>query len=277
LSSSPYNIAVYGFDQRGWGRSCKKPADNGHTGPTSLVISDIHDFARHVSSLPESQGKPLFLMGHSMGGGEALCYMLSTSHDSSDRPTFSGLLLEAPYIELHSTAQPSPLKVQAGKLAAMLMPQMQLKQKLDAKHLSRSEKVRQDWLDDPLCHDTGTLEGLKGLLQRSADLSHLSHGRTVPGFTTKIPCPVWFSFGTGDRVLSEIAARQLFNVVDAPQKDKTFKSYPDAYHKLHAEPDGGGEQFAKDVGEWILEHARKQAEVAQVCQPQSSQEVASGS
>jgi len=263
LSSSPFNIAVYGFDQRGWGRSCKKLADNGHTGPTSLVISDIHDFTLHVASLPEAQGKPLFLMGHSMGGGEALTYLLSTSSDFSNRPALAGLLLEAPYVELHPTAQPSAFKVQAGKLASMLLPNMQLKQKLDSTHMSRSKKVCQDWIDDTLCHDTGTLEGLKGLLERSADLSHLSHGRTVQGFTTKLPCPVWFSFGTGDRVLSYIAAQQLFNVVDAPNKDKTFKSYPDAYHKLHAEPDGVGEGYARDVGGWIVAHVRKQAEVVQ--------------
>ncbi|KAJ9615491.1 hypothetical protein H2200_001566 [Cladophialophora chaetospira] len=277
LSSLPFNIAVYGFDQRGWGRSCKKPADHGHTGPTSLVISDIHDFTLHVANQPEAQGKPLFLMGHSMGGGEALAYLLSTSSDYSDRPTLSGLLLEAPYIELHATAQPSYMKVQAGKLASMLLPNMQLKQKLDAAYMSRSKKVCQDWIDDPLCHDTGTLEGLKGLLERAGHLSLLSHDRTVPGFTTKLPCPVWFSFGTGDRVLSYIAAQQLYNVIDAPNKDKTFKAYPDAYHKLHAEPDGGGEQYAKDVGGWILTHAKAKAEVAQVGQSESSQKAASGS
>ena len=262
---------MYGFDQRGWGRSCKKPADNGHTGPTSLVIADIHDFVLHVASLPEAQDKPLFLMGHSMGGGEALYYLLSTSPDFSNRPTLSGLLLESPYVEIHPSGQPPYLKVQAGKLAGMLLPRMQLKQKLDATYMSRSAKVRQDWIDDPLCHDTGTLEGLKGLLQRQEDLSHLSHGRNLPGFTKKLPCPVWFSFGTGDRILSHVAAKQLFNVLEAPNKDKTFKAYNDAYHKLHAEPDGVGEQYAKDTGEWILAHAKKQAEVAQVGQPQPSQ------
>ena len=95
-------------------------------------------------------------------------------------------------------------------MASMLFPQMKLKQKLDATYMSHSEKVRQDWIDDPLCHDTGTLEGLKGLLERSADLSHLSHGRTVQGLATKLPCPVWFSFGTGERILSHTAAQQPF-------------------------------------------------------------------
>lgn len=219
-------------------------------------------------------------MGHSMGGGEVLCYMLSTSPNFKDRPPIRGLLLECPYIELHSSSQPSNLKVQAGKLAAMLMPNMQLKQELDAAYLSRSEKVRQDWIDDPLCHDTGTLEGLKGLLQRSADLSNLSHGRKVPGYNTKLGCPVWFSFGTGDRVLSYPAAERLFNILESPNKDKTFKSYPEAYHKLHVEPNGGGEQFAKDVGEWVLAHKQaemKPSEAAQVGQESPSQEVPHGS
>ncbi len=205
-------------------------------------------------------------MGHSMGGGEALCYMLSTSSAYADRPLISGLLLEAPYIELDPSEQPSSLKVSAGKLAAMLLPHSQLKQKLIATHMSRSAKVRQDWVDDPLCHDTGTLEGLKGLLQRSTDLSNLSRGRAVHELTTKLPCPVWFSFGTADRVVSPIAAQRLFNVLQAPEKDKEFKPYPDAYHKLHAEPDGVGEQFAKDVGGWIIAHANKQAETPQVGQ-----------
>ena len=268
---------MYGFDQRGWGRSCKKPADNGHTGPTSLVISDVHDFALHVALLPEAQGKPLFLMGHSMGGGEALTYLLSTSADFSSKPTFSGLLLESPYIEMHSSGQPSSLKVQAGKLASMLLPHMQLKQKLDATYMSRSEKVRQEWVDDSLCHDTGTLEGLKGLLERSGHLSDLSHGRTVQGLATKLPCPVWFSFGTGDRILSHLAAKQLFNIIDVPNRDKTFRDYPEAYHKLHAEPDGVGEKFAKDAGEWILAHVKTQVDGVQVGQSESSQEIVNGS
>lgn len=257
---------MHGFDQRGWGRSVHKPTECGLTGPTTLVLSDIHDFVLHVASLPESQGKPLFLMGHSMGGGEALCYVLSTSSAYSNRPLISGLLLEAPYIELNPAEQPSSLKVSVGKLAAILLPRTQLKQKLHAKYMSRSAKVRQDWIDDPLCHDTGTLEGLKELLQRSADLSNLSRGRPIDDFTTTVPCPVWFAFGTEDRVLSLTAAQQLFNVLQAPNKDKEFKSYPGGYHKLHAEPDGMGEQFAKDVAEWILARADRQGETAQVGQ-----------
>ncbi|EXJ88328.1 hypothetical protein A1O1_05258 [Capronia coronata CBS 617.96] len=264
LSSSSFNIAVYGFDQRGWGRSVRKPSECGLTGPTTLVLSDIHDFVHHVASLPETQGKPLFLMGHSMGGGEALCYMLSTSPAFSNRPPIRGLLLEAPYIELDPSEQPSSLVVSAGKLAAMILPHNQMKQKLSATYMSHSAKVRQDWIDDPLCHDTGTLEGLKGLLQRSGDMSALSHGRKVHGLTNKLPCSVWVAHGTSDRVVSPAAAQRLFEVLEAPEGDKVFHPYPDAYHKLHAEPDGVGEQFAKDVASWILAHTAESQGAAQV-------------
>jgi acylglycerol lipase len=143
--------------------------------------------------------------------------------------------------------------VQAGKLAAVVLPRSQLKQKLDPKYMSRSPKVCQEWSDDPLCHDTGTLEGLKGLLQRAGDLSSLSHGGRVPGLTAKLPCPLWLGHGSGDKVVSYEAAKRLFHVLIPPQPtDKTFRDYPGAYHKLHAEPEGVGEQFAKDVAQWIL-------------------------
>eukprot|EP01099_Mayorella_cantabrigiensis_P006454 TRINITY_DN5407_c0_g1_i1.p1 TRINITY_DN5407_c0_g1~~TRINITY_DN5407_c0_g1_i1.p1 ORF type:complete len:321 (-),score=-16.68 TRINITY_DN5407_c0_g1_i1:231-1193(-) len=258
LSSSKYNIAVFGFDQRGWGRSAKQASDHGQTGPTALVISDIHDFALHVSSLPEAKGKPLFLMGHSMGGGEVFHYLLSTSPSFSKKPKFSGLLLEAPYVELDPSEQPTFVKVTAGKLAAFLLPKTQLKQKLSATHMSRSAQVRQDWVDDPLCHDTGSLEGLKGLLQRAADLSSLGHGHKVTGLQTQLPCPVWLAHGSSDQVVSPGAAKRLFDVLQAPAGDKTWKSYTDAYHKLHAEPDGVGEAFANDVATWILSHSKQQ-------------------
>ncbi|KIW20134.1 hypothetical protein PV08_00709 [Exophiala spinifera] len=264
LSSAPFNIAVYGFDQRGWGRSVHKTSDQGLTGPTSLVISDIHDFILHVSGLDETHNKPLFLMGHSMGGNELLTYMLSTSSAYSNRPPISGVLLEAPYIELDPSEQPNAVTVVAGKMAASLLPHMQLKRALNAAFLSRSTTVQRDFINDSLCHDTGTLEGLKGLLQRAGDLSALSHGRKVSGLTTKVPCPVLVSHGTDDKIISFPAAERLFSVLDAPGGDKVFQAYKGGYHKLHAEPEGGAEQFANDVGNWILAHANHSSSGTQV-------------
>lgn len=196
-------------------------------------------------------------MGHSMGGNETLYYLLSDPAAFSNRPPISGLLLEAPYVELDPSEQPSFLKVFVGKLAAFLLPTTQLKQKLDSTYMSHDAKVRQAWVDDPLCHDTGTLEGLKGLLQRAGDLSSMSHGQYIAGLRTKLPCPMWLGHGTSDRVVSPSAAKRLFDVLEAPEEDKVYQAYPDAYHKLHVEPDGVGENFTTDVAGWILSHASR--------------------
>lgn len=63
-------IAVFAFDQRGWGRSVRKPAEKGLTGPTAQVHSEMAAFIESVVPA-EPAGAPLFVMGHSMGGGES--------------------------------------------------------------------------------------------------------------------------------------------------------------------------------------------------------------
>jgi acylglycerol lipase len=244
LSSPPYSLAIHGFDQRGWGRSVHTPSDAGLTGPTPQVLSDIRSFI--LSLAPQlTPSTPLFLMGHSMGGAEALSFILSTP-----LPPIAGLILESPYIALHPSSQPSSLTVTLGKLAGRLLPNRKLKQKLDATYMSRDAKVRQDWVDDPLCHDTGTLAGLAGMLSRAADLVSLSSTpSSAPHLTTTLPCPLLLCHGTDDRVTSYPASKTLFEKL---QGEKHFASYEAGYHKLHAEPEGKGEEFARDVGAWIL-------------------------
>jgi acylglycerol lipase len=41
-----HGIEVYGFDQRGWGRSVEKASEKGLSGPTSLILSDIASFIK---------------------------------------------------------------------------------------------------------------------------------------------------------------------------------------------------------------------------------------
>lgn len=220
-----------------------------------MVLNDIHEFVLHVSSTNTSN-TPIFLFGHSMGGAEALLYLTSTQPFSTPRPQMSGLLLESPFIALHPTAEPYRLTVVAGSLAARILPNMQLLQKLPAKNVSRSPQIQQDWMNDELCHDTGTLAGLAGMLQRAADLTGLSRGQSVAGLTKQLPCPLWIGHGTDDFLTWHEASKRLCDVLEVKNDDKTFKSYEGAYHKLHVEPDGVGEAFTKDVGEWIVSKAK---------------------
>ena len=131
-----------------------------------------------------------------------------------------------------------------------------MKQKLDATYMSRDAKVRQDWIDDPLCHDTGTLAGLAGMLGRAAELTALSRAES-PTLSRKLPCPLLMCHGDEDRVTSFDASQALFEKLEG---EKYFAKYEGCYHKMHAEPEGKGEEFARDVGAWIVKMAQRHTE-----------------
>ncbi|KAL2197598.1 Alpha/Beta hydrolase protein [Corynascus similis CBS 632.67] len=239
-------IAVYGLDQRGWGRSVKKPADRGLTGPTSQVLADMAAFI--TPHLPSSPGDPpVFVMGHSMGGGQVLTLACHPDYQESVVRPVRGWLLEAPFISFSPEEQPSAVKVFAGRLAGRLMPHFQLKHEIMPEHLSRDPAVREDLARDELMHNTGTLEGLAGLLDRTAALAR-GEVRPQPGGAVR---SLWIGHGTEDKTTWFPASRKWFDECAGEIKDREFKAYEGWYHTLHSDgPDS--EQFFKDVGDWIL-------------------------
>ncbi|KKA21385.1 Lysophospholipase [Rasamsonia emersonii CBS 393.64] len=268
-SLASHGIEVRAFDQRGWGRSVTTPKQRGLTGPTSLVLSDIHSFLLSLVPLTKTASPsspiPLFLMGHSMGGGEVLHYVLnpaspyhkqfSSPNRGQDTVTLKGVLAFSPFVALHPSSRPLGITVVLGRLAGKLLPRFHLRNQLDPKFLCRDEKVCADYVADPLCHETGTLEGLAGLLDRAAWLEKLPASSSSPSYAAAeeaVP-PIWIGHGTDDRITSFDATKRFVDVLSA--RDKTFKVYEGAYHKLHAEPYNVKEQLVKDISDWILERS----------------------
>lgn len=214
--------------------------------------------------MPIAQEKqiPLFLMGHSMGGAEILQYAARGPREV--RSQITGYVAESPYIALHPSAQPSRFTVVVGRLAAKIVPNRPMVQKLESKWLCRDPVVCKEWAEDPLCHDTGTLEGLSGMLDRADELNRglviIREGR------------VWVGHGTEDRVCSFDATRGWFERLGV--QDKDFKPYDGWYHKrertperieaesananlsiVHAEPGEDKITFANDIADWMLARA----------------------
>jgi len=242
-------IEVRSFDQRGWGRSATEKMQWGLTGPTTTVLSDISSFLETCIPPPA----PLFLMGHSMGGAEILCYSRDGPVDI--RKHITGYLCEAPFIAFHAASKPSPFTVIAGRLVGKVLPNRQMVFKLDEKLLSRDPAVQKAFVEDELCHDTGTLEGLAGNLDRAIGLD-----------TGKILVPVdageggvtriWLSHGTADGVCDYHGTERLHGRLHGIE-DKELKLYEGWYHKLHAEPSPDKESYADDVSNWILRRCEK--------------------
>ena len=213
------SIHVQAFEQRGWGRSVQSPSQRGLTGPTSTVLSDITSVLESLIPLSKEKGIPLFLMGHSMGGTEILQY--AARGPPEIRSQIHGYIAESPYIALHPSAQPSRFTVVAGKLAAKVLPNRPMVQKLQSKWLCRDPVVCKKWAEDPLCHDTGTLEGLAGMLERADELDR--------GLVEVKSGRLWVGHGSEDRVCNFDSAKRWFERLG--MQDKEFKTYEGWYHK----------------------------------------------
>ncbi|OAR05807.1 hypothetical protein LLEC1_03767 [Akanthomyces lecanii] len=232
---SEAGIQVFGFDQRGWGQSTSKKAERGLTGPTSLVISDVAAFIE--DKLPSDV--PVFVMGHSMGGGEVITLAADPSYAKLVKQ-IRGWLLDAPFIGFSPDEEPSSIKIFMGRLVGKLLPRQQLKHEIPAEHLSRDPAVVEDFRNDPLCHNTGTLEGLASLLDRTGALSS---GSIKLGDDLSL----FLGHGTADKTCSYDASKEFFHA--QPTSDKTHKAYEGAYHQIHA--DLCKDDFARDIIEWI--------------------------
>ena len=164
----------------------------------------------------------MFLMGHSMGGAQVLHY--AARGPKEIRRQIRGYLAESPFIGFHKDAQPARLTVVVGRLAARLLPSRQMVQKLDSKAMSRDPEVCEAFDKDQLCHDTGTLEGLAGLLKRAEELEKgeitIEDGDHVK---------VWIGHGTGDKVCSYQATQGFMSRLLV--KDKEFRTYDGWFHK----------------------------------------------
>ncbi|KAL1902740.1 hypothetical protein Sste5346_001183 [Sporothrix stenoceras] len=253
-------ITVYGFDQRGWGRSVKKPADKGRSGPTETVLGDIVAFTK-----PHLTGDaPVFVLGHSMGGNEVASLMAApagSAHETEVVSKVRGWLLESPFFGFPAGEEPSSLKIALGRLAGRFLPNFQLKHKIPTEYLSRDPEIVAILKEDKLCHDTGTLEGMAALLDR---VTEIASGNVKPGPNVKA---IWLGHGDADRCTSFVASKRWFDNSAAAVPDKTFRNYEKWVHQLHGEPLADRQLFYKEFGDWILERSGGAKEEAAAAAP----------
>ena len=236
---------MYGYDQRGWGRSVKKAGDRGKTGPTARVLADMAAFIRAKLEGEEPQGAPVFVLGHSMGGGQTLA-LASTAEHGELAGRVRGWILEAPFLGFAPELQPHWLTVAGGKLASHVVPHFKMVRPIPPADLTRDPEVQRSLAADPLLHETGTLEGLAGLLDRT---DKLRSGALRPD--PRRVRALLVLHGTADKATSFDRAREWYD--RQRFEDATFKAYDGMFHQMHADP--GREEFYKDVAEWILARA----------------------
>ena len=224
----PSGYAVYGIDHIGHGKSGGKRAYVKRFQDYTKTLKDYFDMIREWQ--PE---KPIFLIGHSMGGLISAAYLLEYQDE------LSGAVLSGPSIKVPDNI--SPAVIFAGKMLSILIPKAGLIQ-LDAEGVSRDPSAVDAYVNDPLVY-TG-----KATARLGAEL--LKTMQRVTEQATRIRLPIMIVQGGDDKLVDPSGARLLYDLISS--KDKTIKIYNGFYHEVFNEPEH--EQVLNDVKTWIDAH-----------------------
>jgi alpha-beta hydrolase superfamily lysophospholipase len=220
----PKGYAVYAFDLRGHGRS---PGQRGYVNRFSDFTGDVGAFLAFVRQ--EEPGRPVFLLGHSLGGPIALNYVL---HDPSG---LAGAVVSGPLLG----AMPvSPAKLVLAKVLSSVWPTFSLQTGLDVDGLSRDPAVVKAYVDDPLVHDAGTAR-LGTELAAAIDWTQ-AHAADLA-----LPCLI--VHGGADRICLPEGSRTFFDHVTFA--DKELREYEGYYHEVFN--DVGKERVLADIEAWL--------------------------
>ena len=224
----PSGYAVYGIDHIGHGKSDGKKGYVQRFEDYTITLKKYFDMVREWH--PE---KPIFLIGHSMGGLISAAYLLKYQDE------LSGAVLSGPGIKVPDNI--SQAIIFAGNILSFIMPKAGLVQ-LDAEGVSRDPAVVDAYASDPLVY-TGKITARLG-----AEL--LKAMRRVTEQAPKIRLPIMIVQGSDDKLVDPSGAQLLYDL--ASSKDKTIKIYNGFYHEVFNEPEH--ELVLNDVKIWIEAH-----------------------
>ncbi len=217
-----HNFAVVGIDLQGHGKSGGK---RGHAASVDDLLDDIGvllDKTRELYS-----GVPLFLYGHSMGGGLCLNYVVRR------KPSLQGLVVTGPWIRLAFEAP--AVKVIAGRLLRKFMPTLTLPTGLASQFISHDPEVVKAYQNDPLVHDKMSAAAGIALLEAAAFLN---------GYADKMPVPTLVQHGGDDKLTSAPASKEFCQQVGGKI---WHKEWPGLYHEIH------NEQNRQEVFQYTLD------------------------
>lgn len=229
----PLGYAVYGMDHIGHGKS-----DGARV--------HVHRFEDYTDTLKIFFGmaknwhpeKPIFLVGHSMGGLISAVYLLE--HQSE----LTGAILSGPTVKVPDRI--SSATIFFGKIFSALIPKLGLVG-FDAAGVSRDPAVVEAYVNDPLVY------GGKTTARLAAELVKAMQRISAEG--SGISLPILIIQGGQDRLVDPSGAQLLYEKIQS--KDKIIKVYEGLYHELFNEPEH--DQVLSYVEGWLASHLGSQA------------------
>lgn len=217
-------VAFVAYDQRGHGR-----ADGKRGAPKHIreMIGDVKTMVKEVRS--KFPGIPLILYGHSLGGNIALNHVIGSGEK------VDGLVISSPWLRL--VHPPSKALVAIAGLLKVIVPGVTLPNGLNADDISRDKAEADKYRKDPLVHDKISI----GLF-----FSVVVAGLSAIENADKVTCPFLIMHGTGDRITSYEASKELAAIAG---KQTTLKLWEGGYHELHHDPNR--DEIFHYIADWL--------------------------
>ena len=221
----PLGYAVYAIDHIG----------HGNSDGTRVFIENFADFTGTLKTYFDmvsawQPGKPIFLVGHSMGGLISSVYLLEHQDE------FAGAVISAPAIKVSDSI--SPATILAGRIFSAIAPKLGILA-LDATAICSDPAVVQAYLDDPLVYN--------GKITARLAAEMLGAMQRVTREVGKVHLPLLVVQGSADKLVDPAGSQMLYE--QASSNDKTLKIYEGFYHEVFNEP--GRAQVLGDVQTWL--------------------------
>lgn len=201
-------ISTYRFDNRGHGKS------QGKRGHLENYMDFVADADRIVDiAKAENPGKPIYMMGHSMGGFITLLYGITYPNK------LSGQVLSG--AASYYNEEVKGFKGLFMKLANRIKPDLYIKNDLSSK-LSRDQDVVKRYRKDKLCFDKATAGFYYQFLVSGTDYLV----KKLPKY--EYSCLILH--GGSDKIIPKEASVNLYESIGSV--DKSIKIYPELYHEI---------------------------------------------
>jgi len=224
-----HGCVAYAIDHRGHGKSGGPRASVDSFDNAVADLDQLVDQAR--AARPDI---PLFLLGHSMGGGISLAYTLA------HQKKLHGLLLSGPAVALDGA---SAVTLVISKILSVLAPSLGVFG-VDPSVVSRDPDEVAAYDKDPLNFHGKVPARTLGQIVRFVE--------GLPARLPEIKLPVLLMHGTDDK-LAGIGGSEMV-LAKIKSKDKTLKRYEGLYHEIFNEFPADRARVFADMSTWIEGH-----------------------
>lgn len=222
------DCAVYAIDHRGHGKSTGARA---YVDRFSNLTKDLDQLVNKARQ--EQRGKPVFLLGHSLGGATSLSYAIQ--HQGK----LDALILSGPAVALDGAP---PLIKPISRLLSLIAPKLGTFP-IDPKLVSRDPAMVEAYSHDPLNCKGKVPARTLGEIVRVTDV--------LPAMVPVLKLPLLVMHGGDDKLAGPSGGEMV--VKRASSKDKTFKRYEGLYHEIFNELPEDRARVLSDLKNWIAE------------------------